>query len=187
MGRRSKHPPRAQCAIQHRLILLCSFIYFLIFLIHIHPLSLYNIVSLSYLCFLIYCSLSSQTPPSTHIPASLVPGASAEGVDLLRRLLVLDPTRRISAAAALQHPFFATPLSSFSFALHSQNADENEFYSTQKHNTLHTSEEQAGKNATNKRGENDGFSDLAEQPTQPTPFLRSTRKRPHTQTNGKPS
>ena len=39
--------------------------------------------------------------------AHLVPGLSADGVDLLQAFLAYDPARRISAAAALEHRFFA--------------------------------------------------------------------------------
>jgi cyclin-dependent kinase 7 len=37
----------------------------------------------------------------------LCPGMSETGVQLLEALLVLDPERRLAAAAALQHPWFA--------------------------------------------------------------------------------
>ena len=40
--------------------------------------------------------------------ACVLPTLDADGVDLLRRLLQLDPARRITAAAALRHPFFAS-------------------------------------------------------------------------------
>ena len=36
----------------------------------------------------------------------VVPGLNDQGRDLLRRMLQLDPARRISARAALQHPYF---------------------------------------------------------------------------------
>jgi serine/threonine protein kinase len=39
--------------------------------------------------------------------ADVVPGLDAQGVDLLTQMLHLDPARRISARAALQHPYFA--------------------------------------------------------------------------------
>jgi cyclin-dependent kinase len=39
--------------------------------------------------------------------SALVPGMPAEGVDLLGKMLVADPAHRISAAEALEHPFFA--------------------------------------------------------------------------------
>ena len=36
---------------------------------------------------------------------ALYPNATDEGIDLLRQLLVLEPEERISAQAALRHPF----------------------------------------------------------------------------------
>jgi cyclin-dependent kinase len=42
--------------------------------------------------------------------AHLVPGLPAEGLDLLTRMLQHDPAKRISAADALSHPFFASGL-----------------------------------------------------------------------------
>lgn len=36
----------------------------------------------------------------------LVPGLDAQGLDLLSRLLEYDPNRRITAKAALEHPYF---------------------------------------------------------------------------------
>lgn len=39
--------------------------------------------------------------------ADVVPGLDPQGVDLLAQMLHLDPARRISARAALQHPYFA--------------------------------------------------------------------------------
>ncbi|CAB9526496.1 control protein 2 homolog 1 [Seminavis robusta] len=38
--------------------------------------------------------------------ASLVSGLDAEGIDLLGKMLQYDPARRITAQAALEHPFF---------------------------------------------------------------------------------
>lgn len=38
--------------------------------------------------------------------AALVPSLDEAGIDLLSRMLQYDPTRRISAQQALEHPFF---------------------------------------------------------------------------------
>lgn len=38
--------------------------------------------------------------------APLVPGMPPDGVDLMARMLAHDPARRITAAEALEHPFF---------------------------------------------------------------------------------
>lgn len=38
--------------------------------------------------------------------AELVPGLDTQGLDLLCRLLEYDPNRRITAKAALEHPYF---------------------------------------------------------------------------------
>jgi protein kinase len=38
--------------------------------------------------------------------AGIIPGASPEGIDLMMEMLRYDPGKRISAAQALQHPFF---------------------------------------------------------------------------------
>ncbi len=38
--------------------------------------------------------------------AAAVPDLDAEGLDLLGRMLMLAPSRRITAARALQHPWF---------------------------------------------------------------------------------
>jgi len=52
----------------------------------------------------------------------LVPHLDSDGVDLLSRMIQLDPAKRISARAALQHPYFLPPNSStpprFSFSNH---------------------------------------------------------------------
>ena len=40
--------------------------------------------------------------------AHLVPNLPEEGVDLLTRMLQHDPTKRITAREALDHPFFAS-------------------------------------------------------------------------------
>jgi cyclin-dependent kinase len=45
-------------------------------------------------------------PPPRGGLASLVPTLNVEGVDLLNRMLQYDPSRRITAEAALQHHFF---------------------------------------------------------------------------------
>eukprot|EP01105_Mastigella_eilhardi_P022791 TRINITY_DN5669_c0_g1_i1.p1 TRINITY_DN5669_c0_g1~~TRINITY_DN5669_c0_g1_i1.p1 ORF type:complete len:494 (-),score=118.95 TRINITY_DN5669_c0_g1_i1:75-1556(-) len=37
----------------------------------------------------------------------LIPSASAEGIDLMERMLQYDPNRRLTSSQALQHPFFA--------------------------------------------------------------------------------
>ena len=36
----------------------------------------------------------------------ILPTLSDDGIDLLKKLLELDPEKRITAADALQHPFF---------------------------------------------------------------------------------
>jgi serine/threonine protein kinase len=38
---------------------------------------------------------------------TLFPKTSAEGIDLLRRMLSFNPRKRITAEEALKHPFFA--------------------------------------------------------------------------------
>ena len=45
-------------------------------------------------------------PPPRSL-AALLPGAPPDGLDLLRRLLAFDPAARLSAAAALAHPYVA--------------------------------------------------------------------------------
>lgn len=40
--------------------------------------------------------------------AHLVPGLPPDGLDLLTRLLQHDPAKRVAAAAAMEHPFFAS-------------------------------------------------------------------------------
>jgi cyclin-dependent kinase len=45
-------------------------------------------------------------PPPRNGMASLVPTLDAEGIDLLNKMLQYDPARRITAQAALEHPFF---------------------------------------------------------------------------------
>ena len=44
--------------------------------------------------------------PEPESLASLVPGLSPEGVDLMHQMLQFDPSKRISAKDALAHPFF---------------------------------------------------------------------------------
>lgn len=39
--------------------------------------------------------------------SELAPGLEAEGLDLLGKMLKYDPAARITARAALQHPYFA--------------------------------------------------------------------------------
>ena len=45
-------------------------------------------------------------PPPRGGLASLVPSLPPDGVDLLSKMLQYDPARRITAQAALEHPFF---------------------------------------------------------------------------------
>jgi len=45
-------------------------------------------------------------PPPRGGLASLVPSLTPDGVDLLSKMLQYDPARRITAQAALEHPFF---------------------------------------------------------------------------------
>lgn len=45
-------------------------------------------------------------PPPRNGLASLVPTLDAEGIDLLSLMLQYDPARRVTAQAALEHPFF---------------------------------------------------------------------------------
>jgi len=47
-----------------------------------------------------------QYPPPKNI-SSLVPTLDAEGVDLFSHMIRYDPAKRISAAEALNHPFFS--------------------------------------------------------------------------------
>jgi cyclin-dependent kinase len=46
-------------------------------------------------------------PPPRGGLASLVPALDATGVDLLSKMIQYDPSRRVTAQAALEHPFFA--------------------------------------------------------------------------------
>lgn len=52
------------------------------------------------------CKLRPQTPAGRALPTR-VPGLCRSGVDLLERMVVCNPGARISAAAALRHPYFA--------------------------------------------------------------------------------
>lgn len=45
-------------------------------------------------------------PPPRGGLKSLVPSLDADGIDLLSKMLQYDPARRITAQAALEHPFF---------------------------------------------------------------------------------
>lgn len=45
-------------------------------------------------------------PPPRNGLATLVPTLDADGIDLLQHMLQYDPARRITAQAALEHPFF---------------------------------------------------------------------------------
>ncbi|RAL12714.1 mitogen-activated protein kinase mpkC [Aspergillus homomorphus CBS 101889] len=49
-------------------------------------------------------SLGKRKPP---VWGSLFPGADAQAVDLLAKMLVIDPDKRISAEEALEHPYLA--------------------------------------------------------------------------------
>ncbi|PYH48750.1 mitogen-activated protein kinase mpkC [Aspergillus saccharolyticus JOP 1030-1] len=49
-------------------------------------------------------SLGKRKPP---VWGSLFPGADAQAVDLLGKMLVIDPDKRISAEEALEHPYLA--------------------------------------------------------------------------------
>jgi mitogen-activated protein kinase 15 len=54
---------------------------------------------------------SSPSAPTRRPPRSLealLPGAPPDGIDLLRKLLVFDPRRRLSAEEALAHPYVAS-------------------------------------------------------------------------------
>lgn len=46
----------------------------------------------------------SKTPLAAHVPPQLL---DPTGLDLLERMLIYDPLRRISAKSALEHPYFA--------------------------------------------------------------------------------
>lgn len=55
-------------------------------------------------------SLPEYDPNWPNYPAqkvtSIVPGLSADGYDLLQKMVEYDPTKRISSTAALKHPYF---------------------------------------------------------------------------------
>lgn len=55
----------------------------------------------------IAASLASRPPLAGNALTSLLPRADKEAVDLLGRILCLDPARRTSAADAMTHPYFA--------------------------------------------------------------------------------
>ena len=55
-----------------------------------------------------------QPAPTRAFPAPaslahLVPGLSEAGVDLLQKMLIYNPSKRISAAAAMDHPVSTQP------------------------------------------------------------------------------
>jgi protein kinase len=51
--------------------------------------------------------LGIRLPQTATAPlAAIIPGASPDALDLLKELLQLDPAKRVSAAQALQHPWF---------------------------------------------------------------------------------
>ena len=57
-------------------------------------------------------SLRDYNPEFPHFPQptmeSLCPTLSADGIDLLKRMLHIDPAKRISAKEALEHRYFSS-------------------------------------------------------------------------------
>ena len=47
-----------------------------------------------------------QWKPNPNALARVVPELDADGVDLLTRMLIYDPSKRITAKEALRHPYF---------------------------------------------------------------------------------
>ncbi len=71
---------------------------------------------LHYASFIPHPSLLSPTPPLTphsspvHSPLLILPPpqVSKEALDLVQKLLVIDPTKRLSASEAERHPWIAS-------------------------------------------------------------------------------
>lgn len=56
----------------------------------------------------VFAAACARAPPAVSPIQQLLPNADPQAVDLLAKILQLDPDRRISAAAAMAHPYFAT-------------------------------------------------------------------------------